>query len=131
MKRLLVVFVVLAALATPLPAFNDHKGLTAEVIRMSQAGVSDDAIIEYVRHTSGRFVITADDVIALKNAGVSAAVIRVMIDESESRGLPERAGYSSRPPAPEIDRDPTPPWTAFYDPWWFMPRYYTPLPRTH
>src|SRR6476646_750168 len=47
-----------------------------DVVRMAQAGVSDDAIISYVVHTRERFEVTADDVIALNNAHVSKEVIK-------------------------------------------------------
>ncbi len=115
----------------PLLAFDDNSGLVPDVIRMSQAGVGDDTIIAYILHTSGRFDVTADDVIAMTQANVSPKVIRALIDESRNRIPPERpAEAQPGVMVPQVDRDPTPPWTAFYDPWWFMPRMYTPLPST-
>jgi len=125
-NRLTLLAVACLFAALPLCAFNDNKGLVDEVIRMSRAGVAEDAIIAYVVHTSGRFDVTADDIIAMRDANVPPRVIRVMIEESRVR-TPD-TGYEH---ASVRDHDPTPPWTQIYDPWWYMPRYYTPLPRNH
>lgn len=126
MKRVIpFLALVLTLIATASFGFKTSKRLVDEVIRMSQAGVNDDAIVEYVVHTAGRFVVTADDVIAMKNAGVSSRVIRVMVDESARRDVPQRAS-AGRP----HEEEPMPPYLNFYDPWWFLPRYYTNLPRT-
>lgn len=121
MKRVIPFFALAAiVIATPLFAFNTNRRLVDEVIRMSRAGVADDAIVEYVVHANGRFDVTAGDVIAMTNAGVSSRVIRVMVNESGSRIVPQRASAE----------EPMPPYLNFYDPWWFLPRYYTNLPRT-
>lgn len=121
MKRLIAVLFCLFA-AAPLLAFNDNKGLVDEVIRMSRARVADDTIIEYILHTSGKYYVSVDDVIAMRDAEVSSRVARVVIEESRARE-PEAERTIAGP-----DRNPTPPWTQFYDPWWFMPRMYKNLP---
>lgn len=120
MKRVIPFFALAAILiATPLVAFHTNRRLVDEVIRMSQAGVADDAIVEFVVHTNGRFDVSSDDVIAMTSAGVSSRVIRVMVNESARRTVPQRASVE----------EPMPPYLNFYDPWWFLPRYYTSLPR--
>jgi|GEM_PF-147121 len=51
-----------------------------DVKAMAAAGVSDTVIIEQIKATGTRFVLTADDIIDLHQSGVSDVVIRFMID---------------------------------------------------
>jgi hypothetical protein len=91
-KRLMSLAVVLL-MAAPLFALDnanrdprdDRRGPTVvdEVIRMAQAGVTDNAIIDYVRNIREPFAVTSDDLIALTNAHVSDPVIREL--QSDSR----------------------------------------------
>ena len=122
MKRLALCAVFVSLAALPLFAFNDNKGLVSEVIRMSRAGVTEDAIVAYVVHTSGRFDVTVDDIIAMHDARVSPRVVRVMVEESRSRIPVNERPYGLT--SAGRDHDPTPAWTQFYDPWWYLPRYY-------
>lgn len=129
MKRLLTAAAVLTFLAAaPLFALDtpdrntrterhDRTTVIDDVIRMSQAGVSDDAIIRFVREEREHFVVNADVIIALTNAKVSKPVLEAVMD----------AGYS-----PEARRDAdrrttvvVSPYVA-YDPW-FSPYYYDPF----
>src|SRR5205085_6745476 len=66
---------------------DDRRGPTVidEVIRMSEAGVADSAIIAYVNNVREPFAVTADDLIALTNAHVSEAVIRSVQNDSSNR----------------------------------------------
>jgi len=88
-----------------------------EVIRMSQAGVGDDAIIAYLRRYRDRFDINADDLIALNDAHVSKDVVKAMVDLSadDSRARDDRrepARYSVG---------------VYYDPWYSRGFYYDPF----
>jgi hypothetical protein len=119
MKRLLAVLVFLFA-ATPL--FAMKRNVVDEVIRMSQAGVAEDTILDYVRHTDAIFEVTADDVIEMTNARVPKAVVDLVVRESDDRGgrdtrrttrvyvapsyYPYAYGYSP----------------YYYDPYWYGPR---------
>lgn len=102
MKRLtsLAVLVILIA-AVPAFALDENRdnrdGRTAnmdrdrhtvidDVIRMSQAGVSDESIIRFVHQSRDRYVLNADTIIALNEAHVSKAVIDAMMDGSYDRG---------------------------------------------
>lgn len=49
-----------------------------EIITMSQAGVGDDLIVNHIRHHGVTNPPSANDLIQLKQAGVSDAVVRVM-----------------------------------------------------
>lgn len=120
MKRPVALAVLFFALAAgPLFAFHDNKHLADDVIRMWRSGAPEETIVRFVVSAPGRFDLTFDDVAAMRDAGVSRRVIRVLLEEAEARN--DRPRESTR--APHRDPDPTPPWTEFYDPWWFLPRY--------
>ena len=72
-----------------------------------------EAIIAFVVHTREPFTVTADDVIAMTNAHVSKDVIKAVVDEAEARKRVRRQ-----------EDDYIPFYYQYYDPWWFMPRYY-------
>ncbi len=57
--------------------FDSRPGMTNnDLIRMRQGDLSDDAIISAVRSRGGRFDLSPDALIALKQSGVSDRVIR-------------------------------------------------------
>jgi len=91
-----------------------------DVIRMSAAGVSDDAIIAYVRKTRDDFDVTADDIIAMTDAHVSRDVVKAVVDEAaarkDRRGTRERSYYVAAPYPYYYD-------PYYYDPFWYGPRY--------
>jgi hypothetical protein len=117
MKRIVVVLLLVFS-ATSLFAINTKRKIVEDVIRMSQAGVGEDAIIEWVMHTTEVFEVTADDVIAMTRANVSKRVIEVMIDEAAARKV--RAAVPATPAGD--DRPPFyPPWL---DPHRFLPRLF-------
>jgi hypothetical protein len=51
----------------------------AEIQTMVDAHVSDSVIITKIQNSSSRYYLTADQIISLKNAGVSDAVINALI----------------------------------------------------
>jgi hypothetical protein len=61
------------------------------VIKMAKAGLSDDIILGSVNGQPGQYRTTADDLIALKSAGVSDKVIGAMITKASGRGGPAPA----------------------------------------
>jgi len=107
MKRALsgLLFLLLSA-ASAIGA--SQTKLVDDVIRMSRAGVSDDAIVAFIHGTDDRGAATADDVIAMSEAGVSKAVIEAMIaDPQQNAG---QAGSEPEPPSPDSpSADKTPP----------------------
>lgn len=95
----------------------------AEIQSMAQAHVSDSVIISQIQNSSTRYHLTADQIIALKSAGVSDAVINTMIS---SASKPEQQAVTSsttvvQPYAyPYVYVDP---WPGFW--WgWGGPYYY-------
>jgi hypothetical protein len=114
--------------AAPVFAVNRTVVIVDDVIRMTKAGVADEEIIAYVKKTDAPFDINGDDVIAMNDAHVSAAVLKFVIDESAARMRSER-----RQPArervyvrPAYGYDPF--WYGYgygygyYDPFWYGPR---------
>ena len=66
-----------ALLATPQAA----SGMSlSDVIQLSQAGYSDEQLIELIQVTQARFQLDADTVITLKKAGVSETVVLTLIE---------------------------------------------------
>lgn len=122
MKRLFLAVSLLLTL--PLFAVNhDNKSrrpiIIDDVIRMSQSGVSDDAIIAYVHKYRDRFDVNADDVIALNDAHVSKDVVKAVVDESAAWKDHRDRDY---------DRAPARVYTGVYvDPWWYPSYYYSPF----
>jgi hypothetical protein len=108
---------------------RDRHTVIDDVIRMSQAGVSDDAIIKFVRQSRDRYVLNADTIIALNDAKVSKVVIDAMMDQAYDRGddrgrtvtrdrvyvqaYPYGYGYGGYDPFYSPN---------YYDPFWYGPR---------
>ena len=52
-----------------------------QIIQLSEAKVSDDTIIAYVKNSGNSFGLTADQIIYLRQQGVSDAVITAMLNQ--------------------------------------------------
>jgi hypothetical protein len=76
-----VLVLLFALLPTSLAAIS-----VFDVIRLSQGRYSDEEIIRVIETTDSRFVLSADDTVRLRKAGVTEAVIREML----SRPAPQR-----------------------------------------
>ncbi len=88
----------------------------AEIQAMVQAHVSDSVIVNEIQSSSTRYQLTADQIIALKNAGVSDAIINALIS-SASKPAPATTVEQSAYVYPYV----------YYDPWpwfWWGPYYY-------
>ena len=125
-KRLMslaIVFLVAAPLFALDDANRSDRGrrgpyMVDEVIRMSQAGVGDDAIISYIRNARDVFEVTSDDLIALTNAHVSERVVRALQDETAARrDSGRRYGRSTVLVSPY-------PYPYYYDPYYYDPFFY-------
>jgi hypothetical protein len=53
-----------------------------DVVKLSQAGISDDIILSQIKNSQATYNLTADQIISLKNLGVSQAVIKALISGS-------------------------------------------------
>jgi len=126
MKR--IAFVLLAFLAVPLFAEERdrtlRRTLVDDVIRMTTAGVNDEAIIEFIRKSDERIEVTADDLIALTDAKVSKDVIKAVIDDADDRDGTRRRGTRERVVyQPRYVVSPFYGWgDPFYDPFWYGPQ---------
>jgi hypothetical protein len=69
-----------------------------EVERLARAGVDDSVIFAYINNTAGTFNLTADQVIYLKNLGLSPQVINTMIDHDQELISGARPLPASAPP---------------------------------
>jgi hypothetical protein len=78
-----------------------QETLTNEsIIKMVKAGLSDDVIVNVVNLQPGKYSLSADALIALKNANVSPRVMTAMMNKSQGGTLAEP------PPPPPLAADP-------------------------
>lgn len=59
-----------------------HQLTIHDVKSMSDAGIKDDVIIQQIKNTGSVYHLSADDIIDLKNSGVSQKVIEYMQETS-------------------------------------------------
>jgi hypothetical protein len=70
------------------------------IIKMAKAGLGEEILLSTIKTQPGHYSIAADDLIALKGAGVSDKVIAAMIEKNASGGAaPTPAAPSGNPPA--------------------------------
>jgi hypothetical protein len=65
------------------PAPSQTTIAVADVIKLSQAKISDDIIVQQLSKKGQHFDLSTEQLIQLKNAGVSDRVIRTMIDPTK------------------------------------------------
>ncbi len=76
------------------------QALTNESIKgLVKMGFSDETIIAMIEHGPGNYHLTATDVVALRQAGVSEKVIRAMLEKSEVVQAPANVAPASQGPA--------------------------------
>jgi len=131
MKRHLLVALLLTFAAVPLFAARRGTNIVDDVVRMQKAGVAEDEIIAFVHKGDSRFDVNADDMIALHDAGVSRAVIKAILDESDARGERRDSyrrsdyGYSDGYYGTSVYAYGGYPYyysPYYYDPFWYGPR---------
>lgn len=131
MKRIAVLLLILVAvplLADDRPARssdrNAQPSLIADVIRMTNAGVSEEAILAFVRKSDERVDVTADDLIALTDAHVSKDVIRALIDVADGSDGSRPRTRERVVVQPRYVSSPYWGWNDpfYYDPFWYGPR---------
>src|SRR5205823_1600582 len=47
---------------------------TAEVVRLAESGLGDEVVLSYVTNSQAAFNLSADDIVYLKDVGISEAV---------------------------------------------------------
>jgi hypothetical protein len=87
----------------------------AEVVNLAQSGVGEAVILEFIRNSPTPFELTADEIVYLKDLGISETVLAEMLRHRQGAGAPETtapAAASSAPtvaapvPAPETNAAP-------------------------
>jgi hypothetical protein len=68
-----------------------------QIIRLSQAKVSDDTILAYVNNGGIGYSLNADQIIYLRQQGVSDPIITAMLNHPKPAGMP----YPPATPAPQ------------------------------
>ncbi len=85
--------------ALPKADVSRPHALTNEtIVKLSKAGLDDTVIVQAVQTQPGAYDTAPDDLISLKNAGVSQKVIAAM--QARSAGLITRPGTNAVDPAP-------------------------------
>jgi hypothetical protein len=103
--HVLVLFLVIC-MATAPTALSDGKSFTnPDVIKIVALGIGDAAVIAKIRQAPAtKFDLEAEDLAALKKAGVSGAVIAAMLDRAAADSRPGDAANAIRGTAvPEPD----------------------------
>jgi hypothetical protein len=74
----------------------------ASIITLSRAGLGDDVIIAKIKATANQFDLTTDQVIALKQTGISGAILAAMIAASSSSPVSDKGALSADSPDPLV-----------------------------
>ncbi len=123
-----------AAVNAPVPQLS--YGM-AQIVKLAQANVSDDAIMAYIKNSGNSYGLNADQIIYLRQQGVSDAVITTMLNQPRP-GLAVAVPTTQAPPpasstayasqdsadtvAPPVTYVQTVPATTYY----YQPYYYYP-----
>ena len=100
--------------ADVLPPDIEANSSLAEIIRLSQAEVSEDVIKNYINNSQYRFSLTANQIIYLKDIGLPDSIVMAMQQRDQQLGL------AVSPPPPQAAPAPPPATTVvtenyFYD----------------
>src|SRR5579862_8498570 len=66
------------------PAQVNLPPVPAEVLRMSQAGMSDDVITSYIQKSDNPYTLDADQIIYLHDLGLSSDVLNTLVNHVET-----------------------------------------------
>lgn len=85
-RRLTVSLAILMALAVPSPGQRPTDSIVtdADIIRMVQAGISEDLIVREIQMSDTRFVTTPNSLIELKHKGVPDRVLAAILDSKSA-----------------------------------------------
>jgi hypothetical protein len=73
----------------------------AEVTRLASSGVGDDVVLAYIQNSQAPFNLSADDVLYLKDLGLSPQVTSAMLNHDNTlRGQGQPQQYAPAAPAP-------------------------------
>jgi hypothetical protein len=113
-------FLVLVFL-TVCPPLVAQQALNNEaIIKMHSAGLSDDIVVSTINNQPGTYAASVNDLIALKQAGVSDKVLGAMLTKNNTpAAAPARPAYQVDSAPPSVDTDPNDPNIA-HDPGIYM-----------
>ena len=77
------------------PAQVNLPSVPAEVLRMSQAGMSDDVITAYIQKSDNPYTLAAEQIIYLHDLGISSTVLNVLVSHGAA------SANDAPPAAPE------------------------------
>jgi hypothetical protein len=86
--------------AAPAAATQLGYGAT-QILQLARARVGDDTIITYIRNSGNGYNLNADQIIYLRQQGVSSAVVNTMLSQPAAAGLPPMPATPA--PAPVSD----------------------------
>ncbi len=96
MKRSMMLFFCVAVLLSlPLLATAQQALNNEAIVKLVKAGLSEDLIVGMVNNQPGNYSLGADDVIALKQAGVSDKIIAAIVAKGAARMAPSTGVVSS------------------------------------
>ena len=87
-------------------AASQPSKATADVIKMAAAGIGDDVLLSFVQSSKAPFHLGADDIIALKDAKVGAAVILAMLDHDATGAVSSGTSITTTTTRPALNPDP-------------------------
>jgi hypothetical protein len=92
------------ALQEGTPPSNPGVPLSLEdVVKLSQAGVSEDVIITRIKKNGKAFDLSAEELVDLKKAGISETIVKFLLDPSQPYTPP--APPAQAPPAKSYPHD--------------------------
>jgi hypothetical protein len=109
-----------------------------QILQLEQAKVGDDTIVAYIKSSGNSYGLNADQIIYLRQQGVSDAVITTMLNQPKPATVPAPAAPAPQPsvsttvaPVPTPTVAPTvtyvqtvPATTYYYQPYYYQPYYY-------
>ena len=98
---------IFALCVAAVPCVAQQPLTNDSVIRMTKAGLGDSLIVESINATPGTFSTGANDLISLKQAGVSERVIRAMVAKASTTNTVTPETARSRPLLPGTTPEPT------------------------
>jgi hypothetical protein len=97
----------------------------SQIVKLAQAKVSEDTIIAYINNSRNSYGLTADQIIYLRQQGISDAVLTAMLNQPKT-ALASTAGtgqVSTATVAPTVTYVQTAPDPIYYDQPYYYPDY--------
>ena len=114
MRPTLPFLLAMAVLLSPGVAAADESVTVNDLVKLSAAGLGDDILIALIESHDTVFKLSADDVLALRERGLSQKVILAMLQTAlrpksrPAEPAPAVAAPVPVPPAPEVEVVPPP-----------------------